>query len=612
MTEAPRIFAGRYEVLDKLGQGGFATVYLARDMKLPRQVAVKVLDEQLSAKNPTIRKRFEREAHTVAQLSHPHIIHIYDSGQEEGRFFIVVPYLSGGDLDSLIKQRGALAIEQVLRITEEVGAALDYAHQRGVIHRDVKPANVMFDEHGQTILTDFGIVKVTDEATALTQTGMRMGTLFYMAPEIWVTGQVDHRADLYAFGVMVYQMLTGAVPFTGVTPHQIMYKHVNEIPSPPHKLNPTLSPAVDGVLAKMLEKSPAKRYQTAGRFNADLRNALLGNLDQTILSPGPVKKARKIPKTVWGGCLGLVVVLAAIVIAFFIGRGSGGSRPAVATVAEQTGGDATSSDLPAEALSIGEVSCWTHPQSSETEPVWSPDGEKLLFVSNRDGNREIYKMNADGVTTRLTHNPAADRQPVWSPRGDKLAFASNRDGNWEIYVLDSEGDVFRLTNNPARDMEPAWSPRTDKLAFASDRDGDWEIYTLDAEGQANQLTNNQVDDREPAWNPEGSKLAFASQRDGNWEIYMLGPDGQAKRMTNHPADDRQPAWSPDGGRLTFVSDRDGDQEIYWLDPTGQTVQITHNRATEDKPAWSPDGTQLSFGSNQPGNQEICTVATSTE
>ncbi len=323
------IFGKKYEIIKKLGQGGFATVYLAQDVTLGRKVAIKVLDAQLSEDDPTFLKRFEREAQTVAQLNHANIIDIYEFGQEKGRYFIVMPYLPGSDLGCLIRQQGALPVEQVIRITEQVASALDYAHGygQGLIHRDVKPPNVILDEQGNAILMDFGIVKLADESTVLTQTGGMIGTPYYMAPEQWATGQMDARTDLYALGVMVYQMLTGQVPFSGQTPPRIMYAHLNETPSPPQTLNPTLPPAVEKVLLRILAKSPAQRYQTAGQFCADLQAALTGRFVEDETQVGQYKqKTRSLPKAIWFGGLALLAVL--IVGGLFLFSGEDTPAPA--------------------------------------------------------------------------------------------------------------------------------------------------------------------------------------------------------------------------------------------------------------------------------------------
>ena len=239
----------------------------------------------------------------------------------------------------------------------------------------------------------------------------------------------------------------------------------------------------------------------------------------------------------------------------------------------------------------------THDPSFDLGAAWSPDGSRIAFISLRDGNPEIYVMNADGSNpTRLTNNPAEDSDPAWSPDGTKIAFAALRDGNPEIYVMNTDGTgQARLTNNPAFDLRPAWSPDGSKITFHTGRDGNAEIYVMNADGtgQTN-LTNNLAPDLFPDWSPDGSKIAFTSERDegGNEEIYVMDKDGSnPTRLTNNPlvsaggeGHDNTPDWSPDGSKIAFNSDRDGNFEIYVMnaDGTGQT-RLTTNPAFDTDP-----------------------------
>jgi len=270
----PVTLGDKYRIVGMLGRGGFATVYRAVDTSLEREVAIKVLDTQL-LDDPSFLQRFYREARNVARLDHPNIVQIYEINEYQGQHFIVMPFLPGPNLAQLIAGRGALPLAQVMHLAAQIGAALDHAHQRGLIHRDVKPGNVLLDEKGHAILTDFGLAKALGDKLALTRTGTNMGTPQYMAPERWTTGRVDARTDLYALGIVVFQMLTGVVPFEG-EPSRVMYGHVHQTPPPARALNPALPAGVDGVLARMLAKDPAARYQTAAQFVADLRAALAG------------------------------------------------------------------------------------------------------------------------------------------------------------------------------------------------------------------------------------------------------------------------------------------------------------------------------------------------
>ena len=235
----------------------------------------------------------------------------------------------------------------------------------------------------------------------------------------------------------------------------------------------------------------------------------------------------------------------------------------------------------------------TYTNFDDRDPAWSPDASKIAFSSNRDGNPEIYVINADGSNmVRLTNNPFVDDMPAWSPDGNKVAFGSNRDGNTEIYVMNADGTgLTNLTNNPAYDVKPAWSPDGSKVAFRSDRDGISEIYVMNADGtNITRLTNNPTDDDTPAWSPDGSKIAFVSYRDGgNSEIYVMNADGtNDTRLTNDPASARAPVWSPNGDMIAFVSYRDGkDAELFIInsDGTGER-RLTDNFSQEISPDWA--------------------------
>jgi Tol biopolymer transport system component len=232
---------------------------------------------------------------------------------------------------------------------------------------------------------------------------------------------------------------------------------------------------------------------------------------------------------------------------------------------------------------------------------------KIAFTSNRDGNNEIYVMNADGTgVTRLTNNPAADGQPAWSPDGSRVVFTSNRDGNNELYVMNADGTgVTRLTDNPALDVTPAWSPDGSRIVFVSERDGNDEIYVMNADASAvTRLTSNPTWDGEPAWSPDGSRLAFVSNRGGTLDVYVMNADGTgvAQLTTGWSAD---PAWSPDGGRIAFKGYTDGSHEIYVMNADGTGVtRLTNVAGTDETPVWSPDGSRIAFGSERDGDLEI--------
>jgi serine/threonine protein kinase len=260
---------GPYRLIRGVGRGGMAEVYQAEDGRLQRQVAVKVLPTTLATES-AFRARFEREARAAARLQHPHILAVYDFGEQDSIPYLVMPFMTGGSLSQVIaRARGPLPMAKVVQWASEIGSALKYAHDQGIIHRDVKPGNMLLGSEEHLLLADFGIAKVLDETTALTSTGSSIGSPEYMAPE-QATGKTDYRSDIYALGVVIFQMLTGRVPFVAQTPVQVMMQHVKKAPPSPRTLNPAISPQVEAVVLRAMAKRPEQRFQSA----TDLTEAL--------------------------------------------------------------------------------------------------------------------------------------------------------------------------------------------------------------------------------------------------------------------------------------------------------------------------------------------------
>jgi serine/threonine-protein kinase len=262
---------GQYHVLSLLGHGGMATVYRARQASVEREVAIKFLPESLAA-DSTLRARFAQEAKTIAALQHPHILPLFDYGEDDGQPYLVMRLVDGGSLDDRL-QAGRMPEAEILRLAEQIAAALDYAHARQVIHRDLKPGNILLDTHGEAYLSDFGIAKLLSSTQNLTGSGL-IGTPHYMAPE-QIRGQADARVDVYALGVIVYQALVGEMPYSGDT-FEVLNKKLTEPPRPPVELIPDFSPALEAVLLKALALDLDERYASAGELARDLRAAMAG------------------------------------------------------------------------------------------------------------------------------------------------------------------------------------------------------------------------------------------------------------------------------------------------------------------------------------------------
>jgi serine/threonine-protein kinase len=271
-----RVLGNRYEIHRRLARGGMAQVYLARDRMLDRPVAVKELVPEFAA-DPSFVERFRREAQAAANLAHPNIVGVYDWGTQDGTYFIVMEYIDGPSLSQVIRRDGPLHPHRSAELTAEVAAALGFAHSRGVVHRDVKPGNVLLTGSGQAKVTDFGIARALSAPDDdLTQAGSVMGTATYFSPEQAQGLPVDPRSDLYSLGVVFYEMVTGRTPFTGDTPLAIAYKHVQDPPPPPTTIIPDLPPGVEAIIMKLLRKRPEERYASAEELRADLRRYLQG------------------------------------------------------------------------------------------------------------------------------------------------------------------------------------------------------------------------------------------------------------------------------------------------------------------------------------------------
>lgn len=347
-----------YRIVEPLGEGGMAAVYKAYQPGIDRYVAVKVLPSHFAA-DPQFFARFQQEAKVMAKFQHPHILPIHDYGEAEGYFYIVMPLVSGGDLSDLIKT-GTLDLRKIGRIIGQVGDALDYAHSRGIIHRDIKPSNVLVDERGNCLLTDFGIAKIVAGSDSLTATGGIIGTPKYMSPEQGLGKPLTSQSDIYSLGVILYELVSGRVPFRAETPMAVVIKHIHDPLPSPREFNATLPDSIERVVLKSMAKNPDDRYLTAGDMVAALEDAILKASTQTQphipdvtmasstvastaapAAPAP-KSGRGLMPLVVGGVGALVAVLALVAFGFYLMSGIGTTppTPAAAMLAAATPTDA--------------------------------------------------------------------------------------------------------------------------------------------------------------------------------------------------------------------------------------------------------------------------------
>ena len=598
---------GNYDIVEEIGRGGMAVVYRAHQRSLNRHVAIKVLAPQLSFDQQFV-ERFQREARAAAKLQHPNIVVIHDVAHEQGIYFLVMELLEGRTLKQLIEERGSLSPERAARIVEQVANALDYAHRQGFVHRDIKPANIFVGKEDHTTLADFGIAKAASETQHLTRTGMLIGTPEYMSPEQAEGGTVDYRTDLYALGVVLYQMLAGRLPFKSTTPHATLHAVIYEPPPPLRQLRPNLSPAVESVVMKSIVKKPAQRYQAGREMVAALKAALAGQTTGAIavapprpMTPPPRADApptRRRSPVVWivGALVLVLVLLMAAVFLLLNGSTDDEDSTPVATVIV-----VHETSTPAESSTVTETAPTQDPASTATGVNTNTPTPTALPPSATP----IPPTDTKSPPTD-TPEPPTDTPPPTAPAPSaqfgRLAFSSNRDGGPEIYVVKlGSGNPVRLTQNNANDWLPDWSPDGTKITFTSSRTDNYDLWVMQADGSAQTpwVATGSWDDY-PRWAPDGQRLSLSTtavtQGVPNSEIFVRRANGELHQVTHSTAEDQWADWSPDGRIIytegykdssdwdIYVVNADGSGRTSWLDDTNCDVQ----------PTWSPDGNLIAF------------------
>ena len=303
---------GRYRIIRRLGSGGMADVYCAEDTQLGREVALKLLYRRF-AEDEEFVERFRREASSAAGLQHPNVVQVFDRGEWDGTYYIAMEFLTGRNLKQVVRDHGPLEPALAVDLTIQILKAARFAHRRGIVHRDIKPHNVIVDDDGRAKVTDFGIARAG--ASDMTETGSIMGTAQYLSPEQAQGQPVDARADLYSIGIVLYELLTGAPPFDAESPVTIALKQVSEDPVPPMQLNPAVAPALDAVVMRALRKQPAERYQDADAFIAALEGALAGRAVETVaVAEDPVAALEEEDRRNWHRIATIALVLLALAV----------------------------------------------------------------------------------------------------------------------------------------------------------------------------------------------------------------------------------------------------------------------------------------------------------
>src|SRR5688572_5049482 len=543
---------GTYKIEKLLGAGGMAEVYLARDSKLDRMIALKILPWHFLADADRI-ARFRREARALTSLNHPNLITIYEVGEANGLHFIATEFVEGQTLSLL---RTKLSVKELLSIVAQVAEALAAAHQSGVVHRDIKPDNVMVRPDGYVKVLDFGLVKLMEVSSdrqdvANTQLGVAMGTLSYMSPEQAAGEPIDHRTDIWSLGVVLYELVTGQRPFTGDSRQVTINSILSQDPAAASVINPNLPAELDQVLNKALEKDRELRYQTASDFRADIRRVLRAidsSPSGSQVGPGARAGASLRLRWLWPIAAVLLIAMASLLVWYF-------TRPR-ADARNWTG--ATTLQL-------------TMQPGTEVYPVLAPDGQNFVYASNENGNFDLFVQRVGGKNAHpLTPNTASDEtQPAYSPNGERIAFRSTRQPAG-IYVMERTGENVRLVADNCK--HPSWSPEG-KEVVCSTHGHDTpatrntlpsSLWIVDVEtGSKRMLCEN--DAMQPSWSPNGHRIAFwfmpPSAGRSNIATIARG-GGEVEVITNDASTNWNPVWSPDGKFLYFASDRGGNMSFW--------------------------------------------------
>jgi eukaryotic-like serine/threonine-protein kinase len=587
---------GPYQILDPLGMGGMGEVYRARDTRLERIVAVKVLPPRF-VNSAEQRARFEWEARAVSTLSHPRICTLYDVGEEEGAPFLVMEHLTGETLASHLR-KGPLPIVRALRIGVEIAEGLAAAHKHGIVHRDLKPSNVMLTPTGVKLL-DFGLAKlnelgptpaqrslVTTMATPvepLTAEGVIVGSRPYMAPEQLEGKPTDARTDLWALGVILYEMLTGRRAFSADSSVGLTAAILEREPQSLASLRPDTPPALERIVVRCLAKDPDTRW-----FSAHDVASELAWVAQTSGATTPVPK----PRPPWRTWLRRALLAGLVLMAGLAGAVVARWVPALQRLQSAAMSDESRGGVSATGLVVTRPRQVTSSPGWETSPAISPDGSLIAYVSDESGNPDIWIVGVGGTNAlRLTTHPGNEDKPCWYPDGRSIAFVSGRNGVnaiWKVPVLGGNPTLLL----PDAD-DPAIDAAGGRIAFV--RSERIAIANLASPTEVTVLTRE--DDglwnhRDPAWSPDGRMIAYAAQR-GLWVVPAAG--GRARPLTTDEEADEEPVWSSDGRFVYFKSHREGSEAVWRVAASGGTPQrLTLGNGPEGHPSLSRDGRNLAF------------------
>jgi Tol biopolymer transport system component/predicted Ser/Thr protein kinase len=569
---------GSYQILSLLGSGGMGVVYQARDSRLKRTVAIKILPSD-TLSDPERKGRFIQEARAASSLNHPNIITVYDIGREGDIDFIVMEYVSGKSLDQLIPRKG-MRLGQALKLAVQIADAMAKAHSAGIVHRDLKPGNVMVTDDERVKVLDFGLAKLTEvwdsgegttQIKSLTETGTIVGTASYMSPEQAEGNKVDARSDIFSFGALLYEIVTGHKAFQGDSKLGTLAAIIRQEPKAISQLVPDLPPDLEKIINRCLRKAPERRWQNMADLKVALEDAKEESDSGKLAIEALPQRVRR--RRLW--VAGLITLFLGVMLAVWLVR--------------------STNKAPIESPMIA-VPLTSYP-GEERQPSFSPDGNQVAFSWNgeKQDNFDIYvKLIGSGTQLRLTTAPERDSCPAWSPDGRSIAFI--REGSLEkdsVYLVSPLGPPERrvaeisptvLATDWPRGL--TWTP-DGKSLIVTDQNSDSEslgLLLLSVEsGERRRLTSPQGKasiDCQPAFSPDGHTLAFIREvAVGVRDVYLLNLSrdfqlvGEPKRLTFEDQVTFQPIWTSAGDEIIFSSGQFRVPNLFRISTSGKPQRL---------------------------------------
>lgn len=650
---------GGYRIEELIGRGGMSVVYLAEQLALGRKVALKLLSPELS-EDEEFRQRFVRESRLAGGLEHPNIIPVHEAGDVEGLLFIAMRYVQGSDLKALLQREGQLSLQRTIDIIAQAASALDAAHARGLVHRDVKPGNLLVasgegpESSEHIYLSDFGLTKKTDSKSRMTSTGQFVGTLDYVAPEQIQGKDVSGRTDLYSLACVACECLTGKAPYERDSEVAVMYAHLQDPPPKPTESRSDLPPAIDAVMERAMAKDPAQRYETC----REMIGAMRATLDAGISAPAPQRaprvrrKKRPEPEASSGPRSSPATVPTPV-------AASVGSDEITRPAIDRPRADTKESTRPARGVNLklaalvaipilaiaafvmsrggddpereqnnnpGVVSGGsTSPTAGGEDPAPTELPGRIAFLEETErGSERFFVAVASPPDARPEEVPGTagfdwrNRRADWQPNGDLVAFAHpTSDNELDLVVIDtSTNEVVDQLEVDGAQGSVSISPDGQKLAFSQTVDSNMDVYVWDrSTDETTRLTTNPGDDDSPEWSPDGTHIVFEREATNGNDIYIMDVDGSdLQRITDTPnINEKLPEFHPTDDTLVVYHQQESGQDfgIYVHDTDepmiDSGVKVIDTPAFEMRPTWSPDGEFIAFDSDTNGNLDVFVI-----